>query len=54
MPRRKKPVIGRPPEMKNGQRVNLYLDVHTLKGAFKIGAGNVSLGIRLAVQKALA
>lgn len=43
-------IVGRPKKMKGGKRVNVYLDAETLKKAEKLGGGNVSEGIRIAVQ----
>lgn len=40
---------GRPVEMKDGKRVNVYLDAATLEEAQKLGDGNVSDGLRRAV-----
>lgn len=37
--------------MKNGKRVNVYLDAISLATAENIGNGNVSEGIRLALQR---
>lgn len=51
MASKRKPA-GRPVTMKNGRRVNVYLDDSTVKRAKKIGGGNLSEGIRLAVQNA--
>lgn len=41
---------GRPAEMKGGKRVNVYLDDASLARAAKLGDGNVSEGIRRALQ----
>lgn len=41
---------GRPPKMRDGKRVNLYLDEKTLKRAEELGNGNVSAGIRVALR----
>ena len=41
---------GRPP-VPGGRRVQAYLDPPTLKAARKLGGGNVSKGIRLALKK---
>jgi len=43
---------GRPAEMESGGRTNVYLDADSLERAKKIGGGNVSLGIRLALEAA--
>lgn len=40
---------GRPPDLEDGRRVNLYLDGDTLEKAAAIGGGNISLGIRRAI-----
>lgn len=40
---------GRPTEMTDGKRVNVYLDAASLARAAEMGAGNVSEGIRLAL-----
>lgn len=42
----------RPREMEGGQRVNVYLDAASLAAAARIGQGNVSEGIRLALRAA--
>ncbi|WP_157040505.1 hypothetical protein [Polaromonas naphthalenivorans] len=42
---------GRPAEMENGKRVNVYLSVKDLELASTLGNGNVSAGIRLALKK---
>ena len=44
--------IGRPDELVEGRRVNLYLDQETLDKAQQLGDGNVSKGIRIAVGRA--
>ena len=44
--------VGRPTKLLDGKRINVYLDVASLDAAAKIGNGNVSEGIRLALQKA--
>lgn len=41
---------GRPSEMTGGKRVNVYLDAASLKAAAKLGSGNVSEGIRKALE----
>lgn len=43
---------GRPAEMEGGKRVNVYLDANSLEVAAKLGNGNVSEGIRIALSKA--
>lgn len=42
--------FGRPFEMKGGKRVNVYLDAESLRTAAKLGDGNISLGIRVALS----
>jgi post-segregation antitoxin (ccd killing protein) len=44
---------GRPPEMKGGKRVNVYLDADSLDRAAQLGGGNVSEGVRLALARAV-
>ncbi len=41
---------GRPAEMTEGKRVNVYLDAASLESAKKLGNGNVSEGIRKALK----
>lgn len=41
---------GRPPIMAGGKPVRVYLDQPTLQRARLLGNGNVSAGIRIAVQ----
>ncbi len=43
---------GRPAEMNEGKRVNVYLDTSSLTKAAELGCGNVSEGIRIALAKA--
>lgn len=43
---------GRPSEMDDGKRVNVYLDADSLAIAAKLGNGNVSEGIRKALKQA--
>lgn len=43
--------VGRPAEMTGGKRVNVYLDAESLEAAAKLGDGNVSEGIRVALAK---
>lgn len=42
---------GRPSELRDGKRVNVYLDAPSLATAAKLGEGNVSEGIRIALRK---
>lgn len=42
-------IIGRPAQMVDGKRVNVYLDSASIAAAKKIGDGSVSEGIRLAL-----
>jgi len=44
---------GRPSEMLEGKRVNVYLDSTSLESAAKLGNGNVSEGIRIALQRSI-
>lgn len=44
-------VVGRPPEMEGGKRVNVYLDATSLARAARLGDGNVSEGIRRALAR---
>lgn len=44
--------VGRPNEMTGGKRVNVYLDDESLAIAAELGDGNVSEGIRKALQQA--
>lgn len=44
-------VVGRPPELEGGKRVNVYLDARSLARAARLGDGNVSEGIRLALAR---
>lgn len=46
------PEVGRPAEMTEGKRVNVYLDAQSLEAAKALGGGNVSEGIRIALAKA--
>ena len=46
--------VGRPAELENGKRVNVYLDADSLSIAAEIGDGNVSEGIRRALKAAAA
>lgn len=43
--------VGRPLEMNFGKRVNVYLDAESLSKASIVGNGNVSEGIRTALQR---
>ena len=45
--------VGRPSSMQNGKRVNVYLDAASLESASKLGNGNVSEGIRVALQRSV-
>ena len=42
---------GRPAELTDGKRVNVYLDAASLERAAQLGNGNVSEGIRIALSK---
>lgn len=44
--------VGAPPKMENGKRVNVYLDTASIEVAAKLGNGNVSDGIRIALAAA--
>lgn len=44
-------ITGRPREMDGGKRVNVYLDAESLERAAELGNGNVSEGIRIALQR---
>jgi hypothetical protein len=46
------PSAGRPPKMESGKRVNVYLDAASLSQAKTLGGGNISEGIRIALQRA--
>lgn len=50
--KRKRPAKGRPVSMRDGKRVNVYLDRKSLERAAKLGDGNVSAGIRRALDQA--
>jgi hypothetical protein len=41
--------VGRPKLMEGGRRFNIYLDSVSLEAANKLGGGNISEGIRLAL-----
>lgn len=43
--------VGRPAILEAGKRVNVYLDGESLEIASELGAGNVSEGIRIALQQ---
>lgn len=45
-------ITGRPQEMADGKRVNVYLDGASLDAAERMGGGNVSAGIRQALALA--
>lgn len=47
------PEMGRPPTMEGGKRRNIYLDDATAEAAKALGGGNVSEGLRRAVEIAL-
>jgi hypothetical protein len=42
--------VGRPAQLENAKRYNVVLDEHTVQKAQKIGNGNLSEGLRLAVK----
>lgn len=44
--------VGRPTELEDGGRVNVYLDGKSKAFAKKLGDGNVSEGIRIALSRA--
>ena len=52
-PTKPKTKPGRPPSLSGGKRVNVYLDAASLKAADKLGGGNVSEGIRMALKPLL-
>lgn len=41
--------VGRPKRMEGGRRINIYLDTVSLEAADRLGDGNISEGIRLAL-----
>lgn len=43
-------VLGRPAEMQGGKRVNVYLDSKSIALALRLGDGNLSAGIRKALE----
>lgn len=47
-----RPGAGRPAEIEGARRVNVMLDGATIEAAKKLGAGNLSAGIRKAVRQA--
>lgn len=51
-PAKKKRKPGRPPKMRDGRRINLYLPQAVVDRLEKLGDGNVSLGVVRAVEKA--
>jgi len=46
-------MAGRPKEMEEGKRVNVYLDAESITMASNLGKSNVSEGIRKALRVAL-
>ena len=44
------PKRGRPPTLTDGKRVTLTLDQATIDRARELGAGNLSLGVRRALE----
>lgn len=50
-PLKDKKSIGRPSMLSEGKRVNVYLDAQSLEKAAALGNGNVSEGIRIALQQ---
>lgn len=48
-----RPGAGRPAEIEGARRVNVMLDAATIEAAKKLGAGNLSAGIRKAVKEAV-
>lgn len=47
------PKLGRPMEIENGRRVNLWLDAASVERAEVLGDGNVSAGVRKALASVL-
>jgi hypothetical protein len=47
-----KQTAGRPRLLEGGKRVNVYLDTESLERAERLGLGNVSEGIRIALRQA--
>ena len=43
--------LGAPKQLEGGKRHNVYLDWVTVRGAMKIGDGNLSEGLRKAVRE---
>jgi hypothetical protein len=43
--------VGRPPELEGGARHNVYLDTVSIARARKLGKGNISEGIRIALSR---
>jgi len=43
--------VGAPAKMQDGKRVNIYLSAESRAAAERIGGGNVSEGIRIALAK---
>lgn len=50
-PAKKKRKPGRPPKMRDGRRINLYLPQAVVDRLEKLGDGNVSLGVVRAVER---
>ncbi len=46
-------IQGRPTLLEGGKRINVYLDAESLDTAQKIGGGNASEGIRIALARAI-
>ena len=46
-------IAGRPSEMSGGKKVNTYLDAESIAIATRLGRGNVSEGIRIALKKSV-
>lgn len=46
--------VGAPRKLKGGRRVNVYLDDASIAEAERLGAGIVSEGIRIALQRTAA
>ena len=43
--------VGRPAELEGGERKNVYLDAASVAKARKLGKGNISVGIRIALSR---
>jgi hypothetical protein len=43
--------VGRPAELEGGARKNVYLDAASIAKAKKLGKGNISVGIRIALSR---